>query len=431
MAVLTREQVYLLAVKAGATPDEARVLTAIAAGESGWNTQAHNPVGRDNSYGLWQINMLGDMGAARRQQFGIASNEELWNPQINAKAAVAILRSQGWKAWSVYTNGTYKSYLDGNDPTGGNVGEYLGGDTAGAGAAYNPAAGLPPNASPQQIEDYVREHYPQAAGFLDIPELRQVLIDAARGQYSPDKLQGVLQATSWWRKNADATRSYWALKSTDPAQLKALIDQKVAELTPQMKELGLTADPRFIAEGALKYGWTQDQIQATFANLLSQQSGADGLQQASAPDLTADKLMQMARVEYLVPISRQDAERWAIDIFRGNRTEEAMRDYFGRLAASRFPGLIEQGFTPGDYMAPIRNLIAETLEVSPTEVDFLDRRYAAVLEIEGKDGKMRPMSLAEAGKWARSQPAYQQTKGALDEAAQFADTLGRTFGSVA
>ena len=90
MGVLSAEQVYAAARAAGASQQEAITLTAIARGESGWSTTAHNPNPPDDSYGLWQINMLGSMGAARRQQFGIDSNDALYDPHANAAAALAI-----------------------------------------------------------------------------------------------------------------------------------------------------------------------------------------------------------------------------------------------------------------------------------------------------------------------------------------------------
>ena len=41
----------------------------------------------DNSYGLFQINMLGYLGEDRREKFGIKNNKELLDPIVNAKAA--------------------------------------------------------------------------------------------------------------------------------------------------------------------------------------------------------------------------------------------------------------------------------------------------------------------------------------------------------
>jgi len=51
------------------------------------------------------------MGPARRKEFGISSNEELYNPVTNAMAAKKIASSQGLKAWSTYTNGAYLKHM--------------------------------------------------------------------------------------------------------------------------------------------------------------------------------------------------------------------------------------------------------------------------------------------------------------------------------
>jgi Lysozyme like domain len=58
---------YDLIRQAGATAEEARTFAAIEQAESRGNPKAHNTNARtgDNSYGLWQINMLGRMGPAR------------------------------------------------------------------------------------------------------------------------------------------------------------------------------------------------------------------------------------------------------------------------------------------------------------------------------------------------------------------------------
>lgn len=109
---LTQGQIYALAIAVGMK--QPRVMAAIAMAESGGNTGAHNATPPDNSYGLWQINMLGDMGPSRRKQFGISSNQQLYNPLVNALAAKKIQASQGLSAWSTYTNGAYKKHMSEN-----------------------------------------------------------------------------------------------------------------------------------------------------------------------------------------------------------------------------------------------------------------------------------------------------------------------------
>ena len=81
--------------------------------ESGGRATAHNPNRStgDNSYGLWQINMIDQLGTERRRQLGIADDSALFDPATNAKAARQVKSSQGFGAWSVYRSGAYKAYL--------------------------------------------------------------------------------------------------------------------------------------------------------------------------------------------------------------------------------------------------------------------------------------------------------------------------------
>ena len=62
---------------------------AIAKKESGGRPMALNLSKRtgDSSYGLFQINMIGDLGPDRRDKFNLTSNYELFNPVLNAQVA--------------------------------------------------------------------------------------------------------------------------------------------------------------------------------------------------------------------------------------------------------------------------------------------------------------------------------------------------------
>jgi hypothetical protein len=108
---LTIEQLVGLAKGAGFSDDQAVIMAAIAMAESGGNSVAHNKKPPDNSYGLWQINMIGNLGPERLRQFGISSNEKLFDPVTNAKAAYLIKQSQGFNAWTVHKSGAYKNFL--------------------------------------------------------------------------------------------------------------------------------------------------------------------------------------------------------------------------------------------------------------------------------------------------------------------------------
>jgi hypothetical protein len=101
---------------AGFTGSALATAYGIVRAESGGRPDAHNGNAGtgDNSYGLFQINMLGDMGPARRQKFGLSSNEDLFDPLTNAKVAYAISNGgTNFKPWTTYTSEKYKQFTAG------------------------------------------------------------------------------------------------------------------------------------------------------------------------------------------------------------------------------------------------------------------------------------------------------------------------------
>lgn len=79
---------------------------AVAKKESSGRPLAHNGNADtgDNSYGLFQINMLGELGEERRKKFGLDSNAELLNPVVNAQIAYHMSgKGTNWSAWKGMT----------------------------------------------------------------------------------------------------------------------------------------------------------------------------------------------------------------------------------------------------------------------------------------------------------------------------------------
>lgn len=117
---LSWSQLSQLAQRAGLNAAQANIAAAVAIAESGGRPLAHNPNGCDDSYGLWQINMVSgragcdNLGPGRRAQYGIASNDALYDPLQNARAMVAVSGGgNNWRPWTMFTNGTYAKYLNG------------------------------------------------------------------------------------------------------------------------------------------------------------------------------------------------------------------------------------------------------------------------------------------------------------------------------
>ena len=115
MATLSALEIYTFARRAGFTRDhdEAVIATAIALAESGGDPIIHNAKPPDDSFGLWQINMIGELGPERRRQFGITHNEELFDPMTNALAARSVFTTsnQGFKPWSTFKHRKHEKHL--------------------------------------------------------------------------------------------------------------------------------------------------------------------------------------------------------------------------------------------------------------------------------------------------------------------------------
>ena len=93
---LTGKQVAQMLYNQGFRGENLIMALAISKRESGWDPGAFNGNSNtgDKSYGLFQINMIGDLGPARREQYGLTKNEELLDPKVNIRAAY-MLSSNG------------------------------------------------------------------------------------------------------------------------------------------------------------------------------------------------------------------------------------------------------------------------------------------------------------------------------------------------
>lgn len=56
----------------------------------------------DNSYGIFQINMIGGLGVARRDKYELNSNKDLFDPVVNAQIAYRMTNEgSNWSSWGV------------------------------------------------------------------------------------------------------------------------------------------------------------------------------------------------------------------------------------------------------------------------------------------------------------------------------------------
>ena len=99
---LTDQQLVELLSAVGFEGQDLKEAWAIAKKESNGRPLAHNGNIKtgDNSYGVFQVNMIGELGVDRREQFGLKSNSDLLNPVVNAQIAYHMSKGgENWTAW--------------------------------------------------------------------------------------------------------------------------------------------------------------------------------------------------------------------------------------------------------------------------------------------------------------------------------------------
>lgn len=110
-----KQQILETLMRAGFKGTGLRRAFAVVMAESSGNPEAHNTDAStgDNSYGLFQINMIGNMGPDRRARFGLKSNEDLLDPDVNARVAYEMSNGgRSWSAWTTYGGDTYNRFYN-------------------------------------------------------------------------------------------------------------------------------------------------------------------------------------------------------------------------------------------------------------------------------------------------------------------------------
>ena len=98
----------------GFTGNGLRTAWAVAKAESNGRPFAFNGNTRtgDSSYGVFQINMIGNLGPDRRDKFNLRTNAELFSPVKNAQIAFHMTKGgKDWSAWSSTKNGATKKWF--------------------------------------------------------------------------------------------------------------------------------------------------------------------------------------------------------------------------------------------------------------------------------------------------------------------------------
>lgn len=414
--------------QAGFKGEGLKMAYAIAMAESGGNAHAHNGNAGtgDNSYGLFQINMLGGMGPERRAQYGLSSNDALYDALTNAKVAYKMSNGgKNWGPWSTYGNGAYKQYYGGSggaSVTGG-----------GAGSTYSVGAVTPK----LDMETLATEFGLSAALLKSNKELKGLVSQALSEGWDVDLFTAHLKNSKWWLTVPDQARKFILLMTGDPATYKQKYSDSMYKLNQLAVSVGFgnqimkDGKPTNALNRAIMYamrdGWDDARIKAYFGGQVTmhgdQMWGEAGEAYDQLFQLTYNNGLTFAKTWFQSNIRSMMAGKTSLETLQGYIRNQAAAKY------SAFADQIKAGQTVMDLAQPYISSVANILELPSTDIDLKNKWVSKAMTAKQTgttSGTQYPLWQFEND--LRSDPLWKQTNNARESMFSVAHKVAQDFG---
>jgi hypothetical protein len=302
----------------------------------------------------------------------------------------------------------------------------------------------PATMTTDELVDYIHQQYPAYAGFLAIPEIKNILVWSAVAHFSAGQLTAAIQSSDWYRRTQSTARDWLALTITDPETAGAKRTARAYELNNQLRIMGGTPNmslPQLadLADQSLMFGWDETTTKVQLATWAQYHpvAGSDpalGLNVQAGSQVGANmNAVKATAHQYLVNVDPHTAASMAWQMYRGELDQPGVIAHFTQLARTEHPDMahdIDNGLTPLQVMAPVTQTVAQLLERAPDTIDYLNPQYSELLQHRDANGQIRRMTQSEAGVWARGQAGWDQTENGRNTIAQTTQSLLQGFGKV-
>lgn len=285
-------------------------------------------------------------------------------------------------------------------------------------------------------EQDIARKYPYLSFLLDDPEVGPLLREADSSNMDPEIFQQRLMQTGWWKRTSDTQRTFYALKTGDPATYQRRQEELKAQIRDIGGQLGYGEDVldegylNHFADKALEFGLSTRQIQAMIADEITPLIGASE---------KSNTLAQIRQVQqnYSYMVDNPTLLYWSKEINSGRQTIENFENSVRQQMKDLFPNLagqMDSGMTFKQIVDPYRQVLSKEFDGRSLEdFDFMgDPKWRHVIDyVDEKTGVHRTMSMRELQQYAREQPEWRNTRNAKEQVAQIGEQLLSSFGEVA
>lgn len=296
---------------------------------------------------------------------------------------------------------------------------------------------------PEPTPEDVKASYGFVALLGDaVPEIKNLLVDAIKNKWTPDRFVMSVANTNWWKTTPASTREWVIKNATDPASAEADLKAGASKLGAELSQMGaggLGPDPTgwlresFVALKAA--GIDADEVarrQFIWNRYMSSPYVSPGLNLGGQHAQLVRDAFRMAK-EYGYQSTDLSGEvlRWV----NGAMAAGGVADIGGwqsgmiNYAESKFAPYaddIRGGKTVAEIARPIVDRVAGLLEVNPDSINFDDPLMKKALTEWGAEN--RAYSLNEIENFARQDSRWKTTDNAMESSVKLLNELGQTFG---
>lgn len=269
------------------------------------------------------------------------------------------------------------------------------------------------------------------------PELWDLFDSAVKHTWSAAKFIAMLRDTKWFKSKSEPARKYVVLKTSDPAQFDAVVDERKAHIGNLYGQLvgGELGEKRLnrMAHTALRLGWTDEQLADRILDSVNWKNKLRKSELSGNAQQLRDQLHTYARLNG-VKVGREWMSNQLNRVLSGNDTAESSMSRITEMAQKRYGAYADelgQGQTLTDLTESYRQSMAQTLELNPGQIDVFNKHIQKAITHTNDDGKQQPLNLHAFEDRLRKDKRWQYTDNAHAMGDQMTSQLLQDFGLLA
>lgn len=267
-----------------------------------------------------------------------------------------------------------------------------------------------------------------------IPALKGIFKQAIKEEWPPQQLNLKIRDSDWFKTYGEAARNWITLEATDPATARRNLANATTKVRLLMNEMGLA--PRGetmsrLAKVAIIQDMDEQMLRAYLANESKLSYSEHGVLSGDAGEL--EQQMRQVATNYGVSFTSSQLKKRLRNILSGEDTIEAWENLQRARAKAAYPQFADQidaGMTIRDVADPYISTMANTLEISETQINLDDTWVKKALTTRDPDGTAKAMPLWQFERQLKDDPRWDRTKQARNEAFSLVSQIGRDFGFV-